>query len=77
MTLEEINKMRRDDGLEPLVDLSQQICDICLFRRSNHQVNRVCDPNKYACCICYVRAGNPPSDWHTECMNEYRRLRKG
>lgn len=25
---------------------------------------------KRLCCACYVRAGNPPADWHTGCMRE-------
>ena len=23
------------------------------------------------CCRCYVGAGNPPADWHVECMKAY------
>lgn len=22
------------------------------------------------CCVCNVRAGNPPAEWHPECMRE-------
>lgn len=22
------------------------------------------------CCACYVKAGNPPADWHVGCMRE-------
>lgn len=25
------------------------------------------------CCACYVKAGNPPADWHIGCMREYGR----
>jgi len=26
----------------------------------------------YQCCSCYVKDGNPPSDWHRDCMLAYK-----
>jgi hypothetical protein len=26
----------------------------------------------YQCCECYVKEGNPPSDWHSGCMLAYK-----
>ena len=26
------------------------------------------------CCECYVKAGNPPADWHTICMATHNYL---
>ena len=32
---------------------------------------------KYSmCCVCYVKAGNPPADWHPECMLTYKAIAK-
>jgi len=28
--------------------------------------------NVYQCCECYVKEGNPPSDWHSGCMLAYK-----
>lgn len=29
--------------------------------------------DKRLCCACYVKAGNPPTDWHIGCMRAYGR----
>lgn len=29
----------------------------------------------FYCCECYVKAGNAPSDWHSECMSTYKKLK--
>lgn len=26
------------------------------------------------CCSCYVQAGNPPADWHDDCLISYKKL---
>lgn len=26
------------------------------------------------CCECYVKEGNPPADWHSDCMIAFERL---
>jgi hypothetical protein len=28
------------------------------------------------CCECYVKAGNPPADWHLVCMATYDNFKK-
>jgi hypothetical protein len=25
----------------------------------------------FLCCKCYIAGGNPPADWHVECMQEF------
>lgn len=29
---------------------------------------------KFQCCECYVKAGNPPADWHSLCMATYNKM---
>ncbi len=36
---------------------------------ANHWSSR--EP-RLQCCFCYVRAGNPPSDWHPDCMKHFK-----
>jgi len=32
------------------------------------------DTVEYLCCVCYIRGGGPPADWHPDCMREVGRL---
>ena len=27
------------------------------------------------CCVCHVKEGNAPADWHPDCIREYERSR--
>lgn len=29
---------------------------------------------KFQCCECYIKAGNPPADWHPLCMKTYNEM---
>ena len=46
------------------------ICAKCGVNPSNHQIG-----NRLLCCACYVEEGNPPADWHKECMRAYAKER--
>lgn len=37
----------------------------CCGTAASHRVGAI-----VTCCRCYVRAGNPPADWHPACMKE-------
>lgn len=39
---------------------------------SNHWSSKV----GYQCCACYVKAGNPPADWHHACMTTFAALQQ-
>lgn len=32
------------------------------------------DVRHFYCCECWVRAGNPPADWHARCVATYAAL---
>jgi len=44
-------------------------CERCkLFA---HHVTTIGDDKYVQCCSCYIADGNPPADWHSECMEMY------
>lgn len=47
-------------------------CEECHKQQASHRIAR---PLSYyvinLCCECYVRRGNPPSDWHPLCMRTF------
>ena len=49
-----------------------KICDRCGKNYANHILFG--DSKIYLCCRCYVLDGNPPADWHNECMETYNKL---
>lgn len=44
-----------------------RMCTSCCARLAMHECY-VDGKNLSICCYCYVAAGNPPADWHTDCM---------
>lgn len=48
-------------------------CDVCGEHQSMHHSSK---PPHEQCCGCYVKAGNPPADWHTVCMRTYAEMKK-
>ena len=43
------------------------MCTKCGLHIAQHVVIKHSD-TRYLCCQCYVTEGNPPADWHAECM---------
>ena len=54
-----------------------KICDNCKKRPAMHTIGRwwKTPQDEYLCCICYVRKGNPPADWHLECVKMYNKIK--
>lgn len=46
-------------------------CDRGDGRPSQHRIGL----DGYLCCECFVKDGNAPADWHTNCMRTYRELK--
>ncbi len=48
----------------------ERICARCGERPARHTIfrNGGVPEEEALCCICYVNAGNPPADWHPDCM---------
>lgn len=48
-------------------------CSQCQERTARHRFSE----EKNLCCECYVKAGNPPSDWHPDCMRTFGEIKSG
>ena len=42
-------------------------CVKCGKRASHVQL-----PERFLCCKCHVEEGNPPADWHLDCMRTFQ-----
>ena len=49
--------------------------DCACGKRSSHGIWKN-GKNFYQCCECYIKDGNPPADWHDDCMKAYRDLKQ-
>lgn len=45
-------------------------CDNCHKHQAMHGISK----GNCLCCECYVKAGNPPADWHVICIATYNML---
>lgn len=53
------------------IKADQMRCDKCNERKAQHR-EFLAGVERNLCCRCYVEEGNPPADWHPECMTTYR-----
>jgi hypothetical protein len=49
----------------------QSLCEVCGMHTSRHTEWKD-SRERHLCCECYVREGNPPADWHVDCMKAKR-----
>ena len=54
----------------------KKICSACNNKYAKHTVYSNKHGDEFFCCECYVKHGNPPADWHKECMETYNKLTK-
>jgi hypothetical protein len=47
-----------------------QLCTKCQTSPATHDVYEMGNRHSF-CCTCYVSEGNPPSNWHVECMKAW------
>lgn len=52
----------------------EENCHCCKQRMATHEI-LFKGKTTFLCCICYVREGFPPSDWHKLCMETYRKIK--
>jgi len=54
------------------------MCDSCRERPAMHEESSWWKdpPGRLLCCRCYIKEGGDPADWHDECMEAYKELRK-
>jgi len=53
--------------------MTNKKCDLCHEKNVTHHIYPPL-PNtvRALCCKCYVEEGNPPADWHPDCMRYYK-----
>lgn len=51
---------------------THRVCYNCAKDWASHTVTNG-GHTEYFCCACYVAAGNPPADWHPDCMAASKR----
>ena len=53
-------------------------CQLCGSKKN--VLHQIWPPNEekpsWYCCKCYVDGGNPPANWHPECMRTYKNRSK-
>jgi hypothetical protein len=55
------------------MDTELKACDRCHQHQAMHQRYHA-GGIEHLCCGCYVRAGNPPADWHRVCVQTWNEL---
>jgi hypothetical protein len=65
------DKVLSDDLVRRVIVEGNDVCDKCHRHQAMHS-----EGNRKLCCGCYIEEGNPPADWHSECMQAYRSYKK-
>jgi hypothetical protein len=64
------------NGIDQGFDDMENKCTKCQINKPMHTyydpINN--PPQQFLCCECYVKAGNPPADWHPDCIKTYQEL---
>ncbi len=49
--------------------MSKECEEICACgKRANHDIYRYDGTEEHLCCVCYIKRGGLPADWHPDCM---------
>ena len=55
-------------------NMNYLLCDSCAMNEAKH-ITWSSDEEFHQCCGCYIIEGNPPVDWHPDCMKTYNELK--